>query len=226
MIKYYMAYEERYKKLHNEGLMWFSDIPTPELLDWIKFYNIPKEEHICEIGCGEGRDAIYLSKNGYKLTAIDVSDSAIRKCKELSIELDIDINWIVADALFLHEVPKTKYKWIYSIATLHMLVDNNDRKRFLESIYNLLEPGGKLLLVSKGDGINERMSDVSNAFDLQERNHLATGNKVIVAATSYRSMNWDNYIQELKQSGFFIEKLNNTHNHEYDECMTVYLSRK
>ncbi len=225
MRKYYLAYEERYRKLHDEGLTWFSDIPSPELLDWVENNNISLEDEICEIGCGEGRDALYLSNKGYKVTAIDVSESAILKCKELARIKGVHIDLKVADALSLSEVTR-KYKWVYSIATLHMLVDDNDRYNYLTSLYNLLEPSGNLLLVNLGDGEHERKTDITHAFQLQERNHSASGRKVMIASTTYRGVNWDYHKKELERIGFNIEEAFNTENKEYGKCMTVYLSKK
>lgn len=226
MKEYYLAYEERYKKVHSEGLMWFSDIPTPELLEWIEYNHIPVDDEICEVGCGEGRDALYLSGKGYRVTAIDASKSAIRKCRELAEKKGVVVNWEIADALFLDRSVEKQFKWIYSIATLHMLVDDNDRNKFLCSLFNILEPNGKLLLVNMGDGKTERKTDTSSAFELQERSNNTVGKKVMVASTSYRSINWVHHEQELKRAGFMIEKVNSTENNEYGNCMTVYLSRK
>lgn len=224
--KYYFAYEYRYKQVHNEGLLWFSDKPTPELLEWVEFNCISTESDICEIGCGEGRDALYLSEKGFNITAIDASESAIVKCKEIAAKKDMKVNWIVADALFLDRYLKKKYKWVYSIAALHMLVNDEDRHMFLDSIYKILEPGGKALLVSMGNGVGERKTDINTAFELQERNHMATGKEVLVAGTSYRSINWASHKKEIEKAGFIIEKAINTENDEYGNCMTVYLIKK
>src|SRR6202030_3346594 len=34
-----------------------------------------------DVGCGEGADAIWLARSGWKVTAIDVSDVAVRKAR-------------------------------------------------------------------------------------------------------------------------------------------------
>ncbi len=226
MKKYYYAYGDRYKEVHSKGLLWFSEEPTPELLTWIEFYQIPIGEEICEIGCGEGRDAIFISKKGYRITGIDVSEAAISKCKERSQKNKDDINWVVGDALSINDTINKKFKWIYSIATLHMLVDDIDRAQFLKSLYDMLDSKAKLLLVIMGDGKTDKKTDISNAFKLQERIHAPTGFKMMVAGTSYRGVDWDYHKQELIKAGFKIEKELDTFNMEYGNCMTVYLSRK
>lgn len=223
--KYYEAYDERYKKVHEKSLLWFSKEPTPQLLEWIESNSIPKEEKILEAGCGEGRDALYLAEQGYNITAIDVSSSAIEKCRELANSKGIHAEWIVTDALCADKLIGRRFKWIYSVATLHMLVDDTDRYKFLNSLYNLLESNGRLLLVNMGDGKNERRSDISTAFELQERNHMATGKKIMVAGTSCRVVNWETHQKELCNAEFIIDKRMITRNKEYGDCMTVHLKK-
>jgi 2-polyprenyl-3-methyl-5-hydroxy-6-metoxy-1,4-benzoquinol methylase len=226
MKKYYLAYEDRYKKVHSEGLTWFRREPTPELSQWVDYNKIQHDDEICEIGCGEGRDALHLSKNGYRITAIDASQAAISKCIQFANEKGLDVNFKVLDILSADMNHLNKFKWIYSIATLHMLVDENDRRGFLKALYDLLQPNGKLLLINMGDGQTERMTDTSTAFELQERNHDETGRKLMIAGTSFRSINWENHKAEIEEAGFFIQKMLNTENKEYGKCMTAYLERK
>ena len=71
--RYYEAYDERYKQVHQKSLQWFSSLPSKIVEETITEYGISKISKILEIGCGEGRDAIYLMKNGYDLLATDVS---------------------------------------------------------------------------------------------------------------------------------------------------------
>lgn len=226
MKKYYHAYNERYKKIHQEGLLWFSNKPTPEVINWVDYHYISLGENLCEIGCGEGRDALFLAKKGFNITAVDIAEEAIRKCRVLSAAKGLKIAWVVSDALQLGEKLSNNYNWIYSVGTLHMLVKDEDRRGFLNSIYSLLKPGGKFLLVNMGDGDSERSTDLSTAFELQERGHMGTGRKFEVAGTSYRAVNWDNHIKELTDAGFVIDKMFNTENRDYSKCMTVYLNKE
>ncbi|MGL5642011.1 MAG: class I SAM-dependent methyltransferase [Paraclostridium sp.] len=223
MKKYYLAYDERYKKAHSEGILWFSKNPTPDLLKWIEHYDISKQDKICEVGCGEGRDTLYLGIKGYKVNGIDASESAINKCKELANKNLENVEFGVEEIINLDNSEIIKYKWIYAVGVLHMLVDDNDRNLFLKSIYNMLDRGGHVLLVNMGEG--EMKTDTSKAFEIQERSNNSEGKKVMVASTSYRSINWENHIKELEDAGFLIEKTINTQNNEYGNCMVVYLKK-
>ncbi len=98
------------KKVHSEGILWFSKNPTPDLLKWIEYYNISKQDKICEVGCGEGRDALYLEIKGYKVKGIDASESAINKCKELANKNLENVEFEVEEIINLDSREITKYK--------------------------------------------------------------------------------------------------------------------
>ena len=79
--KYYQAYDDRYRQVHEKELRWFAKNPTPIVGEMIRAFSIPKEHRLLEIGCGEGRDAIPLLRDGYDLLATDVSEEAIAYCR-------------------------------------------------------------------------------------------------------------------------------------------------
>lgn len=43
---------------------------------------IEKSASIVEFGCGNGRDSLFFSRNGWKVIGVDASDSAIKECME------------------------------------------------------------------------------------------------------------------------------------------------
>lgn len=81
---YYKAYEKRYRQVYDKNTMWSSLKPTLEVLGTISEYNISKEDNILDLGCGEGRDSIYLLDNGYNVLALDYSMTVIDKCNEIT----------------------------------------------------------------------------------------------------------------------------------------------
>ena len=67
---YYKAYEKRYSQVHKNNILWSSKKNTTVVLECIKNYKISKDSKILDLGCGEGRDAIYLLNNGYDVLAL------------------------------------------------------------------------------------------------------------------------------------------------------------
>ena len=192
--KYYEAYDERYKAVHKEGLMWFSDAPSPIVAEIIERYNISKHANILEVGCGEGRDAHHLLKMGYKILATDISPTAINFCKEKWSKFSKNFKTLdlIKDSL------NDKYDFIYAVAVIHMLVLDEDRNAFYRFVRTHLRDGGIALICSMGDGHSELKSNIDKAFELQERE--CSGQKVLVAGTSCRIVNTIRFEEELTEN--------------------------
>lgn len=200
MKPYYYAYNTRYQQIHDMNLEWAANTQSPIVQEIIQRYGIKTSDKILEIGCGEGRDAIWLLKNHYRLLASDVSEEAIRYCqqkfpqfRDSFVQLDVCRD----------DMQKT-FDFIYSIAVIHMLVDQNDRNIFLTFIRNHLNRDGHALILSMGDGETERSSDPSKAFENASRIHQETGKEVCIASTSCRIVSFPSFTKELEKSGLEI----------------------
>src|SRR5215207_6582593 len=51
-----------------------------------------------DVGCGEGADAIWLARHGWTVTAIDISDLALRRAREAAERAGAVVAWISGDA--------------------------------------------------------------------------------------------------------------------------------
>ncbi len=194
---YYEAYEERYRAVHAKGLRWAGEQPTPLVADVAARY-CPEGAAILEIGCGEGRDARALLAQGYDLVATDVSPEAISFCRAAMPEHAARFQ--VLDCL--RDSRPERFDMIYAVAVVHMLVPDEDRRGLYSFIRAHLKPGGIGLVCSMGDGTTEMRSDVTKAFEVQERAHPAGTQRV--AATSCRMVSFPNFARELTESGLAI----------------------
>jgi tellurite methyltransferase len=52
---------------------------------------------VLDLGCGEGRNALFLAERGFEVTAVDFSEAGIRKLNALAQERKLDIRSKVAD---------------------------------------------------------------------------------------------------------------------------------
>ena len=194
MKHYYEAYDERYKTIHEKGFSWAGDVATPMVLDVMRRYGIPKETIILEIGCGEGRDARAVLDEGYNLLATDISPEAISYCKcrfpryadrfEVLDCLNGDFNGT--------------FDMIYAVAVLHMLVEDEDRKRFYRFIREHLSDNGIALVCSMGDGESEFSTRADEAVEIKERNHFS--GPVQGASTSCRMVGFRKVDEEISEA--------------------------
>ncbi len=63
-----------------------------------KEINYNKELQIIDIGCGTGRHSIELSKRGYSITGIDLSESLLQKAKEKAKQNGLQMEFLRHDA--------------------------------------------------------------------------------------------------------------------------------
>jgi SAM-dependent methyltransferase len=52
-----------------------------------------------DVGSGEGADAIWLARTGWTVTAIDISEVAVRRAEEAAERAGVAVEWICGDVL-------------------------------------------------------------------------------------------------------------------------------
>lgn len=50
-----------------------------------------------DLAAGEGRNAVWLADRGWRVTAVDFSEVAVARGRQLSIDRGVDVTWVVAD---------------------------------------------------------------------------------------------------------------------------------
>ena len=75
-----------------------------------------------DIGCGQGRNALWLASEGYDVTAIDNSAEAIDFLQNVARARDLNINAFVAD-LITHDIEEEIYELAVVQTTLNHLED-------------------------------------------------------------------------------------------------------
>ncbi len=223
-LDYYKAYEKRYKQVYENDYLWSSKNPSPDVIETILNNKISNKEKILEIGCGEGRDAIFLLNKNYNVMAIDYSDTAIKKCKELS---NYKYNNRFKQLDIIEDTLNQKYDFIYSIAVIHMFVMEEHRNKFYKFIYDHLKPNGIALIASMGDGEKMYETDINNAFDDVKRVVVNNKKEINIAATSCKVVNWKTFEQELLVNNFDIKKKWISHDiPEFNPAMCAIICRK
>ena len=97
-----------------------------------------------DVGCGEGRDAVWLAERGWKVTAVDFSAVAIEKARALAQIRLVAIRWIVAD---LGEWPVKPASFdLVLLAYVH--VARAERPALHRAMAEAVAPGGTLLVVA------------------------------------------------------------------------------
>ena len=205
MARYYEAYDQRYQQVHARGLEWFGGTPTPIVGQMAEKY-ADKDGPVLEIGCGEGNDAAHLLEQGYHVLATDVSQAAVDFCKRKYLKWAAHFRTLDC----LKDNLDDRFGFIYAVAVLHMLVLDEDRQGLLAFIREHLAEDGAGLIVVMGDGEMQRATDITTAFDLQERTHQSSGQTMLLTSTSCRIVTREDFRAEIERAGVVIAEIGDT----------------
>ena len=128
-------YEGKYK---DEEYYW-GIAPNKMCYEIMKLCPPIKPYRVLDIGCGEGKDAIFLAKNGYLVTAFDAAEAGIEKARELARLNHVEVDFFQAD---INEyTPNSTFDIIYSSGVLHYL-SLDKRKKFFDNLKACTSPNG------------------------------------------------------------------------------------
>ncbi|MHA6667421.1 SAM-dependent methyltransferase [Homoserinimonas sp. A447] len=101
-----------------------------------------------ELGAGEGGDALWLAAQGWTVTAIDISETALAvgAAKGAQEGLAERLDWVQADLATWH--PSSEFDLV-TAAFLHSPVEL-PREEILRRAASAVAPGGRLLVVGHG----------------------------------------------------------------------------
>ena len=98
-----------------------------------------------DVGAGEGRNSIFLAKNGFKVEAIDQVKEGLGKCKKIAKKYNLPIK-TKAINVKKFKFQKNKYTLIIAIAILDFL-EFSEIKKIISKIKESLEKEGVFYLV-------------------------------------------------------------------------------
>ena len=104
-----------------------------------------KGKKVLHLQCHFGQDSLSMARMGAKVTALDISDVAIDKARELNVQLGLDAKFVVCNLYDAKEHIQEKFDIVYtSYGTIAWLPDLN---KWADIIHHFLVPGGKLVFL-------------------------------------------------------------------------------
>jgi ubiquinone/menaquinone biosynthesis C-methylase UbiE len=105
---------------------------------------IPAGAKVLEIGAATGKYTAWLAERGHAVTAVDLSEKMLEKCKAriISAGLQQNVSFYVADARDLSGLPKEAFDVVLLMGPLYHLVLQDDRQKALLEAFERLQPGG------------------------------------------------------------------------------------
>jgi len=134
--------------VYEAGVRFYAEpVPTDALVKFVEKYGgfLPVHGRVIELGCGESRDAVFLASRGFNVLCVDVAELALIRGKGLVREerAESRVDFSVMDALHLG-LRDEHFDLAVDVAFLHLIVDQDLRKRYLSDVYRILRRGGYL----------------------------------------------------------------------------------
>ncbi len=106
-------YDEKYAQ---EGYYWGK---TPSKMCYKILQLMPPDRplKLLDIGCGEGKNAVFFARNGYNVTAFDLSPKGIEKTKKMAAEAGVSIKVFQANVIEFRL--EEEYDILFSSGVLH-----------------------------------------------------------------------------------------------------------
>lgn len=104
----------------------------------------PEPGRALDLACGSGRNAVWLARQGWRVTAVDFSDVAVERARRLAAEARVEVDWACRD-LLSYEPAAAAFDLV---AVFYLQLPPDERRRVLASAAGAVAPGGLLLFVA------------------------------------------------------------------------------
>ena len=195
------AYDAGYIAIYRSGVR-FSDTsrPTTALVRFVD--RMHPAGRALELGCGEGRDAIFLARRGLQVTAIDASSSALSRARERAREEGVRVRFSRGDMTGRQPFRSGTFDLVASIDAFHLATGSRDRARHFREAHRLLKPGGLYFFcnhsarrprISAGRGRDTIWVDAPDG-----------GREILVPRVPYAVLTKDGYARAIRDAGLTI----------------------
>jgi SAM-dependent methyltransferase len=104
---------------------------------------------ILDAGCGTGENALFFARQGRQVVGIDFLEEPINRARQKAAERGLSANFLVMDALTLTGWTE-RFDNVIDSGLFHVFGDD-DRRRYVEGLATVLQPGGRLFLLCFSD---------------------------------------------------------------------------
>ncbi|MFE7745897.1 class I SAM-dependent methyltransferase [Nocardia sp. NPDC057455] len=104
-----------------------------------------------DLGCAEGADAIWLAERGWRVTAVDISETALARARARAARQTLpgEIDWQRHD--LDHSFPSGQYDLVTAQYLHSPAAQDGERARILRRAAAAVAPGGLLLIVGHAE---------------------------------------------------------------------------
>lgn len=175
-------WDDVYKKYSLEEIPWHSDNPDPALVSLLR----KKKKKLgiaLDVCSGAGSNTIFLAKKGFKVTAIDISSTAIEIAKKRAEKMGVAQNCkFLSGNVLKMSLPKNTFDFVFDRGCYHH-IPNSEKPHFARIVSDSLKQRGQYYLICFSDknppwkqnvSKEEIIKNFSPYFNIEEINIVPT----------------------------------------------------
>jgi len=135
-----------YSRIPAEQIPW-NCVEPPVLLRDIVEQHLVRPCKTIDLGCGLGNYAFFFARNGFDVTGVDLSETAIQAARKKAASLGITCRFVALDLLAKRVGISETFDFAYDYELLHHIFPDQ-RAQYARNVAQLLNPGALYLSVS------------------------------------------------------------------------------
>lgn len=137
-------WENIYQAKSPGEVSWFEAVPATSL-EFLRYFHIPKNARIVDIGGGDSLFADHLLELGYTdISVLDISETAIQRAKDRLGDRAKRVKWIVSDVTKF--IAADKYDYWHDRAAFHFLTTHEEITSYINIVRQNLAPTGIVVI--------------------------------------------------------------------------------
>jgi SAM-dependent methyltransferase len=126
---------------------WASDRPDRGLVAVVEGEHALRPGRALDLGCGTGRNAIYLARHGWQVTGVDMIERALETARRAAEQAGVAVRWIAGDVGRLDEMDLGQgYGLFVDFGCFHSL-EPDLRAGYVAGVTHAAAPGVRLVMV-------------------------------------------------------------------------------
>ncbi len=130
---------------------WDLGAPAPPFVDLLAEPSPPGPGSMIVLGAGRGHDALLFARHGFRVTALDFAESAVRETREAARKAGLAVETARHD--FFTLPPEYDSSFDYALEhTFFVAIDPGRREEYVQIVRRLLKPGGLFIALFYAHG--------------------------------------------------------------------------